>query len=150
MSRQCSTSPAGPPTGGERRCRRGYRRRVPFARRVTALLVSGLAAPAFLGSCGSHRDANRFCAAVNNGNAAFDPVAGGDNEKAFAEFDRVARSAPAKLAPDLKTVSTVLRELQRAEPVDSATVARYFAASVRVDRYLHETCGIRIPRSGTL
>jgi hypothetical protein len=118
---------------------------VPFARRVTALLVSGLAAPAFLGGCSAHRDANRFCAAVNNGHAAFDPVKGGDNEEALDEFDRIAESAPASLVPDLKTVGIVIRELERDDPVDPAAVARYFAATVRVDRYLHQTCGMRIP-----
>ena len=82
--------------------------------------------------CSSHGSSNAFCTSIRRGYPAFDSAQAANATAAIAEFDRIAASAPAAVAPDLKFVSTMLR-LFRADPatVDPAT-------------------GIAIPPRGTL
>jgi hypothetical protein len=115
------------------------------------LLVFGLVGPALVGGCGAHREATGFCATIRQGRSAFDSTDVAHASRALAEFDRVAASAPATVAPDLKTVGSFLRALYG----DPASVAkhpalfeRYAAATKRVDAYLHQTCGVHIPPLG--
>jgi hypothetical protein len=152
------------------RSARDYRRRVPSAAplatasragpccsvahrgavRAGALLVGfALAGSLVVGGCSSHRQATGFCATVERGRAAFDSADQAHASRALAEFDRVIAGAPAAIAPDLKTVSAFLRLLVNdPKSATAAVFVRYAAAIRRVDRYLHETCGIRIPPQG--
>jgi hypothetical protein len=152
MGRQCSTSPGRPPTGIG--C--DYRRRVPFAplaafRRTVVVLVFGLVGVAVVGGCGAHREATGFCATIRRGHGAFDSTDAAHATRALDEFDRVAASAPATVAPDLKVVSAFLSALYH-DPAsvakDPAAFERYAAATGRVDSYLHDTCGVHIPPAG--
>jgi hypothetical protein len=120
--------------------------------RATSVVVAcGLVAA--LAGCGGgeHHAATRFCAAIERGHPAFDSIDASKSSTALTEFDRVSESAPAALAPDLAIVSSVLRALYR-DPAsvanDPARFKSYIAATRRVDRYLHETCGVRIPPAG--
>ncbi|HEY5013762.1 MAG TPA: hypothetical protein VIK61_13810 [Acidimicrobiia bacterium] len=133
--------------------RAGSRRPVARRRAVRAgSVLVGLAVAGSLvaGGCGSHRQATGFCAAIEQGRAAFDSTDEAHLTASLAEFDRVAANAPAAIAPELKTVSAFLRLLLH-DPKSAATAAvfvRYSTAVRRVDRYLHETCGIHIPPQG--
>ena len=126
---------------------------MPFTQRATALAVGfGVAATVVVGGCRSDREANGFCAEIERGHAAFDSIDTDHSDRALAEFDRVAASAPASVAPDLQTVGAQLALFYN-DPkafVDPAGLKRYAAALDRVDEYLRATCGIRIPsRKGT-
>jgi hypothetical protein len=135
---------------GVDRVRLDYRRRVPFAQRTTAfIVVFGAVAAVVVGGCGSHREASGFCAEVTRGNAAFDSVDVAGSTRALAQFDRIAESAPATVAPDLKTLSTVLSLLYqdpKAFVKDPANFERYTMARDRIDQYLRRSCGVHIPR----
>jgi hypothetical protein len=129
---------------------------VPFTPRVTTFFVFGLVASVALGSvllagCGTHHAATDFCATIRRGHSAFNSTNEADAKRALAEFDRVVASAPAPVAPDLRTVSVFLHALYR-DPVavakDPPLVERYRVATGRVDRYLHRACGIAIPPPG--
>ncbi|MDQ1466224.1 MAG: hypothetical protein QOH10_639 [Actinomycetota bacterium] len=131
-----------------------YRRRVPFVRHAAVVSFFGLVVPLLLGSvviggCGTQHKATGFCATIRRGHAAFDSLDKAHVKKALAEFDRVAKSAPATVAPDLRTVSSTLLVLYN-EPgtvaKDPAMLRRYFEATVRVDNYLRQSCGVRVPR----
>lgn len=122
---------------------------MPFAQRATALaVVFGVAATVVVGGCSSDRQATGFCAEIEHGHAAFDSVGKEESKRALAELDRVVASAPAAIAPDLKTVSTALSLFYNDPKAfsDPAGFKRYTAAIDRVDEYLRDTCGIRIPR----
>jgi hypothetical protein len=130
-----------------------YRRRVPFAPRVTTFSFVGLVASLALGSvflvgCGSHHAATGFCATIRRGHSAFNSTDEPHAKQALAEFDRVVAAAPAAVAPDLHTVSAFLHTLYRnpaAIAKNPSLLKQYSAATGRVDRYLHRTCGISIP-----
>lgn len=101
-----------------------------------------------VGGCSADREANGFCAEIEHGHAAFDSVDKQESKRALAEFDRVVATAPAAIAPDLKTVGTELALFYN-DPkafTDPVGFKRYTTALDRVDKYLRETCGIRIPR----
>jgi hypothetical protein len=130
---------------------------VPFAQRASVLaVVFGVAATAVVGGCGADRRsedaAGGFCAEITHGRAAFDFADKQHSKVALAAFDRVVASAPAVIAPDLKTVSHELTLLFN-DPVaiaDPVGFRRYVAAIDRVDKYLRQTCGVSIPkRRGT-
>jgi hypothetical protein len=153
---QCSTNHLDPPADPRRTPKIGgarldYRRRVPFAPRAAALvLVLGVVAVVVAGGCGGHRDAGGFCAQITRGHAEFDSIDSvARANRALARFDRVAASAPAAVAPDLQTVSSVLSQLYhdpKAFVKDPGTFRRYSEATRHVDQYLHQSCGVRIPR----
>ena len=113
---------------------------------VVAMMVSFA-----LSGCSAQRNATGFCATVRGGHSAFDSVAESRAPVALAEFDRVTAKAPTTVAPDLKTVSTVLHLLYR-DPAslakDPALIKRYLGATKRVDSYLHQACGVSIPPPG--
>ena len=109
-----------------------------------------LAGSLVVGGCSSHQQATGFCATIEQGRAAFDSTDEAHLSASLAEFDRVIATAPAEIAPDLKTVSAFLRLLVR-DPKSAATAAvfvRYGKATSRIDRYLHDTCGIHVPPQG--
>jgi hypothetical protein len=129
---------------------------VPFARRTTALLALGLTvvvlvASSLIAGCGAARGATGFCATIRSGHPAFDSIDANRAPQALAEFDRIVARAPASVAPDLTTVGTVLRALYR-NPAslanNTALLSRYFAAVGRVDKWLHQNCGVSIPPPG--
>ena len=126
---------------------------MPFAQRASVLaVVFGVAATAVVGGCGADRKASGFCAEITHGRAAFDVADKEHSKVALASFDRVVASAPAVIAPDLKTVSHEL-DLLFNDPIaiaDPVGFRRYVAAIDRVDKYLRQTCGLSIPkRRGT-
>jgi hypothetical protein len=152
------------------RSARDYRRRVPSAPFVAAvragalrsaarrgvvrtgsvLVGFALAASLVAGGCSSHRRATGFCAAIAQGHAAFDSTDEAHAPQALAEFDRVVATAPAAIAPDLKTVGAFLGLLVH-DPKAAATTtvfARYATAVRGVDAYLRDTCGIHVPPQG--
>lgn len=124
---------------------------MPFATRVTALVVAfAVAAAVVAGGCGGHREAGSFCAQITSGHAAFDSIDVARSSRALALFDRVAATAPATIAPDLKTVSSVVSLLYhnpKALLKEPANFKRFVEARDRVDEYLRQSCGVRIPRS---
>jgi hypothetical protein len=125
---------------------------VPFVpRAAVVVLVCSLAAPALIAGCGRQSDESGFCATIETGHTAFDATDAAHSSAALAEFDRVAATAPASLAPDLKTVAATLSVLYR-DPASLANkpalLQRYVAAIERVDRYLHQTCGVAVPPAG--
>ena len=126
---------------------------MPFAQRASVLaVVFGVAASAVVGGCGADRESGGFCAEITHGRAAFDFADKEHSKVALAAFNRVVASAPAAIAPDLKTVSHELALLFN-DPVaiaDPVGFKRYVAAIDRVDAYLRRTCGVSIPkRRGT-
>jgi hypothetical protein len=127
-----------------------YRRCVPFAQRATAVIVGfGAVAAVVVGGCSGDPEARGFCAEITRGHAAFDAIDVAGSARALAQFDRIAEAAPATVAADLKTLSTVLSLLYRnpkALVKEPANFRRYSAARDRVDQYLRRSCGVRIPR----
>ena len=121
---------------------------MPSAARTLALVIAVAFVPAVVAGCGGHRAASGFCATVGHGHSEFDSTNPDHSAIALAEFQRVAASAPAKLAPDLKTVHTVL-ELFYTNPkaiAENLTLfKRYVTATNRIDAYLKRTCGVSIP-----
>jgi hypothetical protein len=127
--------------------------RVPCLRRATAVVaVAGVAAIVGVG-CGSDRRATGFCASIQRGHAGFDSTDDvADRTRALAQLERVIASAPATVAPDLKTVGATVADYYRdpkAVLKDPAILHRYTAALDRVDQYLRDACGLRIPRRRT-
>ena len=60
-----------------------------------------------------------------------------------------AAAAPPTVAPDLKTMSSTLTVLYRNPLVvakDPSILERYWSAVDRIDEYLRDECGLRIPR----
>ena len=158
MAVQCSTSPVRPPArpapGAERDDALGYGRRVSSVARVAALLACGvLAAIGTTGCSSGGGHASAFCTAIRQPNVAFNTLSGSHVEQALDAFDTVAAKAPAAVAADLHTVSSFQR-LLRGNPSaiqkDPALITRYGAATKRVDAYLHDACGVRIPPFGKL
>ena len=117
------------------------------------LLVAAVAAAGGVGGGSSNRNARGFCAMIDHQHAAFDSVKLADAPKALPEFDRTAARAPAAIAHDLGVVSAFLTRLHD-DPSSLAghpeIVKRYAGATNRVDSYLHDTCGVTIPRRGSL
>jgi hypothetical protein len=129
---------------------RDYRRRVSITRRAHALLFLGLVAAIVVGGCGSKSEATGFCAAIEKGNTVFDsPDSVATDKAALREFDRIVASAPPAVAPDLKVVSAALHD-PHSLTTSTARLQRYFTTTVRVDRYLHDTCGVKIPKRANI
>jgi hypothetical protein len=124
----------------------------PFVPRVVviaSLLGATLIGATALAGCSEHHEATGFCATIRRGHSAFNSTDAAHAKRALAEFDRVAASAPATVAPDLKTIAAVIRK--PTQLVDNpALIKRYFAAIGRVDRYLHQSCGLTVPPPGKL
>jgi hypothetical protein len=129
----------------------------PFVRGAAVILGvvgAALIGTVAIGGCGSSHQATGFCAAVRRGHSAFnstDPARAdpAHAKQALAEFDRVAASAPAAVAPDLKIISAVVGKPTRLVK-NPALVKQYFAAIGHVDYYLHQSCGLTIPPPGKL
>ncbi len=102
-----------------------------------------------VGGCGSSRQATGFCAAVRRGNSAFNSTDPAHAKQALAAFERVAAAAPPSVAPDLATIAAVVGKPTRLVK-NPALVKQYFRAIGRVDRYLHQSCGLTIPPPGKL
>lgn len=123
--------------------------RVPCVRRATAcVVVVGVAAMVGSG-CGSDRKATGFCAAIEHGHSGFDSTDPHRSAAALAQLDRVIAAAPPTVAPDLKTMSSTLTVLYRnplAVAKDPSILERYWSAVDRIDEYLRDECGLRIPR----
>jgi hypothetical protein len=124
----------------------------PFVPR--AVVIAGLVGATVIGSvalagCGAHHAATGFCASIQRGHSAFNSTDPAHASRALAEFDRVAASAPAAVAPDLKTIAAVIRKPTQVVN-NPALVKRYFAAIAHVDRYLHQSCGLTVPPPGKL
>jgi hypothetical protein len=111
---------------------------------IAGLLGATLIGSAALTGCGAHQVARGFCATIQRGNSAFNSSDPARSTKALAAFDRVAASAPASVAPDLKTIGAVMRKPAQLFK-DPALVKRYVAAIGRVDRYLRQSCGLTVP-----
>ena len=123
---------------------------MPITHRACALLFLGLAVPIIVGGCGSKSEATGFCATIAKGNSVFDePNAAGRTKAALLEFDRIVASAPPAVAADLKLVSAALHD-PKSLTASPEKLQRYFATTVRVDRYLHDTCGVKIPKHANI
>ena len=125
---------------------------MPFVRRallMLGLVVAVLGGSSAIAGCGPKHEATGFCAAIRRGHSAFDSTDQAHAAKALAEFDRVAASAPAAVAPDVKTVASVIRD-PRQLVHDPALTQRYLAAIARIDRYLQATCGVSVPPTAKL
>ena len=123
--------------------------RVPCVRRATACVVVVGVAAMVGGGCGSDREATGFCAEIEHRHAGFDSTDPKRSTAALAQLDRVIATAPATVAPDLKTMSSTLSQLYRnpkALVKDPSILEEYWAAVDRVDQYLRDECGLRIPR----
>ena len=100
------------------------------------------------GGCGGDSKATGFCAEIQRGHAGFDSTQPGRSAAAIAQLDRIIDTAPATVAPDLKTMSTTLTMVYsnpKAVAKDPSILKRYSAAVDRVDQYLRDECGLRIP-----
>jgi len=122
---------------------------VPRSVVILGVVGATLIATVAIGGCGSKHRATGFCAAVRRGDSAFNSTKPAHAKQALAEFDRVAASAPAAVASDLKVISAVVGKPTRLAN-NPALVKQYFAAIGRVDRYLHQSCGLTIPPPGKL
>ena len=123
--------------------------RVPCVRRATACVVVVGVAAMVGGGCGGDREATGFCAEIERGHAGFDSTDPHRSTAALAQLDRMIVSAPPTVAPDLKTMSSLLSVIYRnpkAVVKDPSILERYSAAVDRVDQYLRDECGLRIPR----
>jgi hypothetical protein len=121
---------------------------VPRAVVVCGLVVAALGTIALAG-CSSRHRASGFCATIQRGHAEFNSTDSAHQTQALAEFDRIAASAPAAVAPDLRTIATVVEKPSRVVG-DPPLIRRYFAAIGHVDRYLHQSCGLTIPPQAKL
>ena len=122
--------------------------RVPCIRRATAWLVVVGVAAMVAGGCGADREATGFCAEIERGHAGFDSTDPHRSTAALAQLDRMIGSAPPTVAPDLKTMSSLLSVIYRnpkAVVKDPSILDRYSATVDRVDQYLRDDCGLRIP-----
>jgi hypothetical protein len=122
--------------------------RVPCVRRATAWVVVVGVAVMIGGGCGSDRKATGFCAEVERGRAGFDSTEPDRSDAALAALDRMIVSAPPTVAPALRTMSTELLVIYgnpKAAAKDPSILERYSAAVDRVDEYLRDECGLRIP-----
>jgi hypothetical protein len=115
---------------------------------IGALVVAALGTMALTG-CSSHHEATGFCATIQRGHTEFNSLDAARQTQALAEFDRIAASAPAAVAPDLKTIATVIEKPSRVVG-NPPLIRRYFAAIGHVDRYLHQSCGLTIPPQAKL
>jgi hypothetical protein len=100
------------------------------------------------GACGGESKATGFCAEIQRGHAGFDSTQPDRSAAAIEQLDRIIAAAPATVAPDLKTMSTTLTMVYRnpkAVAKDPSILQRYSAAIDRVDQYLRDECGLRIP-----
>ena len=143
------------PTAAEPADALGYRRRVPSVVRVAALVACVVLAALGASACGSssNSSASGFCNAIRQPNAAFDSLDATHARAALDAFDRVAAKAPPRVAADLHVVSSFQR-LLRSDPAaiqkNPTMIGDYGAATKRIDAYLHDTCGLRIPPFGRL
>ena len=126
-----------------------------LARRSVVFVFLALIGPTVVGGCARSRHTTAFCASVQRGRPVFDPVIKPDLQRvlhAFDVFDQIAASAPAAVAPDLRTIGAYQRSYFRdpaSVAADSAALERYQAAVARVDRYLQDTCGLTVPTRAT-
>jgi outer membrane murein-binding lipoprotein Lpp len=116
---------------------------VPRAVAICGLVAAALGTTALAG-CSSHRQATGFCATIQRGHAEFNSLDSAHQASALAEFHRIAASAPAAVAHDLEAIATVVAKPSRVAGNTSRFLS-YFAAVGRVDRYLHQSCGLTIP-----
>ena len=99
--------------------------------------------------CAGDRKATGFCAEDRaRGTWASTRPSRTDRPPALAQINRMIGSAPATVAPALKTMSTELSVIYnnpKAVVKDWSIFERYSAAVDRVDQYLRDECGLDIP-----